>query len=181
MQSWAGGELLDYLQAPALGKPWHRKALAVLGTKGHGGGDGVVPLPSPVQEQLCPGLIPAKGSGKCLGTLRLRVVGCGLGTQSPAKGEGHKEHSVGTARHEACPHAGVVSTGEIPGLEGEGEGSHMGWAVALRGVGQRLLPHQALCDCFIFCVVPSNKEQLCCACCPRLAEQRGSMKWLPHM
>lgn len=72
--------LLDYLQAPALGKPWHRKAPAVLGTKGHGGDDGVVPPPSTLQEQLCPGLIPAKGSGKCLGMARVSVVGCGLGT-----------------------------------------------------------------------------------------------------
>lgn len=48
--------------------------------------------------------------------------------------------------------------------------------MALTRVWQRILHHQALCDCFIFCVVASNKEQLCCTCCPRLAEQRGSMK-----
>lgn len=74
------------------------------------------------------------------------------------------------------PKADIASTGELPGLEGEEGGSHKGWAVALRGVWQKLLHHQAPCGCFIFHMVASNKEQLCCACSPRLAEERGSMK-----
>lgn len=70
----------------------------MLEAKVHGGDDGVVPLPSTLQEQLCPGHVPAKGSGKYLGMPGLSVVGRGLGTRSPTKGEGHKEHSSGQCK-----------------------------------------------------------------------------------